>query len=195
MVSDSALEGLGPVFRWAQARDAGVTQPELGRLLESGRVERIGHGLYLRDDAPALDLDLVEVAVTAPEATLCLASALARHGLVDEIPSVIDLALPKNMHRPKLAAPVRWHQFDPATFEIGRNQLEVAPGFCIWMYDAPRSIVDAYRLRHHQGYELAREALRNWLRRPGNQPSDLMEVARRFPKAHRQLRDDLQVLL
>ncbi len=195
MGAEDQLAELGPVFRWAQAHDAGVSQSRLYRWLESGLIERVGHGLYLQADAPAVDLDLIEVALAAPEATLCLATALAQHGLIDEIPSAIHLALPKNLNRPKLAAPVRWHHFDPVTFEVGRGEFEVAPGFSIWLYDAPRSIVDAYRLRHLEGNEMAREALRTWIQRSGSQPSTLLQTAERFPKALAALRNDLEVLL
>ena len=195
MGAKDSLAELGPVFRWADAHGAGVSQSRIYRWLETGLIERVGHGLYLRSDAPAVDLDLIEVAIAAPEATLCLASALARHGLIDEIPSAIHLALPKTRNRPKLSAPVRWHHFDPATFTIGRGALEIAPGFSIWLYDAPRSIVDAYRLRHLEGHEMAREALRTWVKRPGSQPSELLQTAERFPKALTALRNDLEVLL
>ncbi|QBI20745.1 hypothetical protein ER308_15025 [Egibacter rhizosphaerae] len=58
-----------------------------------------------------------------------------------------------------------------------------------------RSIVDLYRLRHLEGLELAREALRAWLRRPGAQPAALLELAGAFPAAGGQLRADLEVLL
>lgn len=195
MVVDNQLVELGPVFRWKQARAAGLSQTRLSRLLGEGLIERVGHGLYLQANAPAVDLDLIEVSIAVPRATLCLASALAHHGLLDEIPSAIHLALPKNVHRPKLKAPVRWHQFSPTTFTIGREDLEVAPGFRIGVYDATRSIVDAYRLRHLEGHEMAREALRTWVRRTGSQPSALLQIAQRFPKALPAIRNDLEVLL
>ncbi len=189
------LDKLGPVFRWAEANAVGITQPRLYRLIEAGRIERIGHGLYLRADAPPIDLDLVEVATVSPQATLCLTSALAHHGLIDDIPSKIHLALPANVHRPTLAAAVAWHQFATETFEIGRSEIEVSPGFTIGLYGAARSIIDAYRLRHFVGVETAREALRAWLRGTGNQPSALLTMAAKFPKAAPQIRSDLEVLL
>ena len=40
-----------------------------------------------------------------------------------------------------------------------------------------RSIVDAYRLRHLEGDELGREALKAWLRQHGSQPSRLRTIA------------------
>lgn len=154
---EDLLDGLGPVFRWAEARSAGLTQPRLYRLVEAGRVERIGHGLYLRTDAPPMDLDLIEVASAAPQATLCLTSALAYHGLIDGIPSRIHLALPANAHRPVLTAAVSWHQFAAETFDTGRSDLEVAVGYTIGLYDSGRSIcrrlplAPSHRGGHRQG--------------------------------------------
>jgi len=195
METPDKLAELPPVFRWADARTAGMSQSRLYKWIDSGSIERFGHGLYVKSDAPALDLDLIEVAMTAPDATMCLASALARHGLIDEIPTVIHLALPKNRNLPRLSAPVRWHHFDPATFTIGRNPMPIAQGFSLWIYDAPRSIIDAYRLRHLEGQEMAREALRNWIQLPKSHPAELLQIAVQFPKAFSAVRNDLEVLL
>lgn len=51
------------------------------------RIERLAHGIYARGDLDGLDLDLLEATTAAPAATLCLASALTHHGLIDEIPT------------------------------------------------------------------------------------------------------------
>jgi hypothetical protein len=75
-------------------------------------------------------------------------------------------------------APIR-----PATFEIGREQITI-PGSdqTIGIYSAERSIADAFRLRGEVGYELARDALRQWLRR-GGQPARLIEIGSKLPRA------------
>lgn len=44
-----------------------------------------------------------------------------------------------------------------------------------------RSIADTFRLRYEVGYELARDALREWLRR-GGKPARLIEIATRLPR-------------
>lgn len=194
-VSADRLAGLGAVFRWSQARDAGLSDPVLYRLLAQGRLERISHGLYRRTDVEVGDFDLVVIAVSARLATLCLTSALVRHDLTDEIPARIDVALPRGVRQPAVSAPVRWHQFNAATFDIGREELEVADGLTLGLYGPERSIVDAYRLRHLHGDEVGREALKRWLRQRGTQPSTLLEIATPFPKAHTRIRDDLRVLL
>jgi len=45
-----------------------------------------------------------------------------------------------------------------------------------------RSIADAFRLRGETGYELGRDALKEWLRR-GGKPARLIEIASRLPRA------------
>ncbi len=189
------LEQLGPVFRWRDAQSVGLSDPTLHRLLADGRLERISHGLYLQAEALVADLDLVVVAAANDRATICLTSALARHGLTDQIPPRIDVALPRGTRPPKVSAPVRWHRFAPATFDLGRDVISLDGGYTLGLYAPERSIVDAYRLRHLEGDELGREALKTWLRQRGSQPSRLLEVAAPFPKALVRLREDLQVLL
>lgn len=148
-------------------------------------IEPIGRGLYRRvdvdADTTAADVDLLEIVRRARRATLCLTTALARHGLSDEIPASIDVAVPRGQHRPAVTAPVTWHVFDPETFEVGRTELPVDEQTVIGLYAPERSIVDAIRLRHREGNELGYVALGRWLARPGSSPSELLAVGRRFP--------------
>lgn len=184
---------LPTTFTSAQAQALGLSRRRLLSLQEEGALERIGRGVYRRSDAAATDFDLVEISVKAPRATLCLATALARHDLTDLIPTTIDAALPRGTWLPATAAPVTWHKFAPETFELGRAMLRIDDEHEIGLYDAPRTIVDAFRLRHLTGEDLAYEALRRWLRRRG-QPSELMAMARHFPKAFPAILQAMQVL-
>ena len=63
------------------------------------------------------------------------------------------------------------------------------------IYSAERSIIDAFRLMHQEGSDVAYEALRRWLRRRGNSPAGLLKVAGSFPKALPRIRQALEVLL
>jgi Transcriptional regulator, AbiEi antitoxin len=180
-------------FTAAEAERGGVSRRTLERMLVTGSVERLGRGLYRRTDAEPVDYDLLEVAVKAHRPTLCLISALARHELTDIIPSAHDIALPRGVWQPLVSAPVRWHKFDVSTFEIGRDEVPVDTTHTLGLYDAPRSIVDAYRLRHEVGPEVANEALRRWLRR-GGKPADLMRMTKGFRAARPAVLNALRVL-
>ena len=182
-------------FTFATAKVLGLSDHQLRVLVERGTLERFGHGVYRKVDAPLVDLDLVEIALRVPKATLCLTSALSRHDLTDTIPSLIDVALPRSRRPPRVGAPVRWHRFHEDTFDLGGLQLEVDEGIHLGVYSAERCIVDAFRLRHIEGEEVAVEALRRWLRRPGATPAQLLDLARSFPKGEPGLLRALQVLL
>jgi hypothetical protein len=125
---------------------------------------------------------------------LCLLSALARHELTDIIPAVHDIAIPRGTWQPVVSAPVHWHQFDPATFEVGGIGFLVDDTYALSLYDAPRSIVDVFRLPRAVGPEIAYEALRRWLRR-GGKPAELMRLTQTFPAARASVLHALQVLV
>lgn len=151
--------------------------------------------MYHKADAGwGADIDLIEIATRAPEATICLTSALARHGLTDEIPVTTDIALPRGTWKPVVGASVTWHSFAPSTFDLGREKLGLGGEQEIGIYSAPRSIIDAFRLRYREG-DLAITALRRWLREPGHHPAELLELASNFPSARPGLRAALEILL
>ncbi len=186
---------LGDTFTYGEAKAAGVSDAFLYGLRDGGEVNALGGGLYRWADAPPGDIDLIEIAERVPQATLCLETALARHGLIDAIPTAIDVAVPRGNRRPTLRAPVRIRQFDAATFDLGRGDLEVGARRPIGLYSPERSLVDVIRLRHLEGSDVAWEALRRWLARPGRSPAQLIELATNFPRAEPALRRALEVLL
>lgn len=130
----------------------------------------------------------------APEATICLLSALARHDLTDAIPARHDIALPRDKWHPRLSGVIQWHSFAAATFDIGRTTVPVDDTTTIGLYSAARTIVDTYRLLHTTGSDVAHKALRRWLR-GGGQPAQLIVVVRAFPRAMPALLHALEVLL
>lgn len=188
------LDELPATFTYQQAIDAGLTHHRLYGLRDSGELEQVGRGLYRKAAAELTDLDLLQAAQRAPHATICLLSALARHDLTDAIPSRHDIALPRDAWHPRLGPVIHWHSFAPATFDIGRTTVPVDDVTTIGLYDAPRTIVDSYRLRNALGSDVANEALRRWLR-AGGRPAKLILVAKAFPRAMPALRTALEILL
>jgi predicted transcriptional regulator of viral defense system len=193
-MSRVAFDSLPWTFTYAQAISAGMNHHQLYTLRDGGQIERVGRGLYRKADAELTDLDLLEAARRAPLATMCLLSALARHHLTDAIPARHDLALPRGDWHPRIAAPIEWHSFDRHTFDIGRTNVAVDEQTEIGLYDAPRTIVDAYRMRSALGSDTAHEALRRWLR-TGGQPRMLLERAKAFPRAQPMILGALEILL
>lgn len=193
-------------LRPSTAQQAGLSRSALYRAAREGRLERIARGIYLPPHAPAADWDWIEAATRRPDATICLASALALHDLTDAIPTALDVAIPRGSRTPASTGAIAWHQFDRPTFDIGREEIPITGTGTgtrtgtgtgteqpIGIYSPERSIADAFRLRGEVGYELSREALKEWLRR-GGKPARLMQIASQLPRAKSPVLQALEAL-
>lgn len=192
-----SIADLPPIIRRADLKNLGLTAHRLNGLREAGELEQIAPGIFLQpggmDDTTAA---WATIALRNSAATICLLSALSLHDLTDEIPRATHIALPRGDRTLKTTyAPIIWHSFDPETFHIGREIKQLDGRLQIGLYGPERSIIDAFRLRHELGADIAKEALKRWLRLAGSNPSDLLGMAAHFPKARPALQTALEILL
>lgn len=164
------------------------------RSAKSGAWERIARGLYLPGGSPAADWDQLEASARRPEATICLVSALAYYDLTDAIPSALEVAIPRGTRVPVSDGAIHWRRFDAGTFALERKHVLI-PGSTkqIGIYTAERTIADCFRLRAETGYEIPRDALKEWLRR-GGKPAKLMKIAQLLPRSTKPVREALEIL-
>lgn len=160
-----ALAALGPVFRSREAIATGITWRDLYAMRERGEIVQLSRGLYQKADSIGADsIDLVTVCGRVPHGTVCLTSALAYWDLTDVIPAVVDLAVPRGAHRPRIDyPPTRVHVFDAATFAVGRLHVRAEGGEQFWITDRERTIADAFRLPRLVASDDALHALRRYL--------------------------------
>jgi predicted transcriptional regulator of viral defense system len=184
------MEALHPKHAWK----LGMSRSALYRASESGKYERIARGIYRATDAPPADFDWIEAATRRPESTICLISALAHYDLTDEIPAALDIAIPRGTRAPATPSAIAWHHFAAKTFDLGRIET-VIPGseLTIGIYSPARTIADAFRLRGELGYEIGRDALREWLSR-GGKPAEIMAIASKLPRAKTPILHALEAL-
>jgi hypothetical protein len=186
---------IAEIFTFEEGRAAGLSRRCIYALRDAGELVALGGGLYRRADAPLADLDLIEIAERTSRGTLCLESALVRHGLIDSIPLATEIAIARGDHRPGLRAAHRFHTFDPDTFNLGRDVLDVGARRPLGIYSPERCLIDVVRLRHRNGTDVAWEALRRWLELPGRNPGALLRMAGQFRGAEPALRQALEILL
>lgn len=194
LLKDIAVRS-GGVLKTKDAIEAGVHRRDLYALRDEGFLVEISRGLYRLADAEATPyLDLIAVSRRSPRGAICLNSALSFWDLTDEIPAEVHLAVPRGSRPPSIEyPPTRVHVFAANTFELGREQVHLESGEEICIYSAERSVVDAMRLRSQVGTDVAYEALRRYLRRPGASPGNLLRLARRL-RAGGPVSDALEVL-
>jgi len=189
------LGDLPAAFTLGQARAAGQSKDAIYTMVDAGRLDRVGRGVFI--DPARIDPMLAILAGTTaaqPMATLCLTSALVHHGLSDAIPRASDIAIPRGTRHPAAFDHAAWHSFAPSTFDIGRQPFSVAD-MTLHIYSPERTIIDCFRLAHLEGQDTATIALKRWLRQPGNTPASLLATAEAFPNARNRIRQALEILL
>jgi predicted transcriptional regulator of viral defense system len=172
--------GALPSFTARQARVAGLSWPALYELRDHGRLVELSRGVYRKANAPPIaEVDIRAVCLRSPHGTICRVSALQHWQLTDEMPGVVDLAVPRSSHRPKIdRPPTRVHTFDTATFPAGRELVDLGRGEPVYISSPARTVVDCLRFRHHLGTGLAYQALREYLNRTGPQRhGELLKMA------------------
>jgi predicted transcriptional regulator of viral defense system len=148
-------------------------------MTKAGLLIRESRGLYwLAEQPPPIHPDLVALALRAPKAVVCLISALAFHGLTTQIPSRVYAALPRGARRPKIEyPPVRFVWLSPVPYTAGL-QVYDTDGFSIRVYDREKTVADCFKFRHLVGYDVALEALKDYLGEPGPDVTRLLDYAK-----------------
>jgi len=199
MVSDEEAPGASwpDLIRYADLQHLGLSRHALEKAVRSGLYERIAPGVFWRpgvgDDTMAA---WAAIAAKQPRATLCLLTAASLHDLTDEIPRRSDIAIPRGTQPVTVRfAPITWHRFSPATFNVGRDEHRLPDGSSVGLYNPERTIVDFFRARRVWEADLATSILKRWLTRGGHAPADLLAVAKQFPDAYPSILSTVEVLL
>jgi predicted transcriptional regulator of viral defense system len=174
-----AFRKRGGTLRTRDLIALGVHTDALYALRERGEIVELGRGLYRLADAGETDHpDLAVVAARAPNAAVCLISALSYHGITTQIPSSVHLAVPRgSYHGIKLSVPVTVYRFDPKTFTEGLDTRAVG-GMPLKIYNPARTVVDCFKFRNKIGLDVALEALRFARQRKHVQNRELLHYAR-----------------
>lgn len=170
----------GGALRTKQALALGIHPATLYELRDTGRLKELSRGLFRVAEAKeSRNPDLAVIGARAPDAAVCLISALAFHEVTTQIPSAIHLAVPRgNYHQLKLdPLPVQVYRYDPKTFSAGLETQDLG-GVTIKVYNVARTVADCFKFRNKVGLDVALEALRLARERKKLPNRELMHYAR-----------------
>lgn len=168
------------IARLAELRDAGVTAATMSRMERDGEVLRLARGLYQLPDAE-LDTNhaLAETAKRVPKAVVCLVSALAFHGLTDQLPRHVWLATGRKDWAPKSdGTPIRIVRFTESLLHEN-VETHVIEGVPVKVFGIAKTIADCFRYRSKIGLSVALEGLQEALRQRKATPDDIAKEAER----------------
>ncbi len=167
------------IARLAEIKDAGITAATVSRQVEAGAVLRLGRGIYQLPDA---ELDarhtLAEAAKRVPKGVIALTSALAFHGLTDQIPRRVWVAIGPKEWKPAVEAPpLRIVRFSEPYLSTGVKTHKIE-GVLVRVYEVAKTVADLFRHRNSVGNDVALEGLREALRQRKATPAALARAAR-----------------
>lgn len=146
---------------------AGIPRVYLRRMVDDGVLSKLGRGLYaLPDYAPSEFASIAEAAKKAPNAIVCLLSALRVHGLTTQNPFEVWIMIDRDAWRPTFDnPPLRVVRASGDALTAGVTEMRV-DGVPTRVTCPGKTVADCFRHRNKIGVDVAVEALRDcWSRR------------------------------
>lgn len=155
-----ALRGTGAA-RARELEEAGITRPQIARLVSAGKLQKIGRGLYAAADYLGTENSaLVVVAKRAPNVVFCLLTALRFHEITTQSPFEVWIAIGNKEHPPRLEyPPLRTLRFSQASLQYG-VEIKKVEGVALRITSPAKTVADCFKFRNKVGLDVALEALR-----------------------------------
>jgi predicted transcriptional regulator of viral defense system len=168
------------IARLRELRAAGITAATVSRMERDGDIVRLARGLYQLTDAPLhAHHSLAEAAKRVPKGVVCLVSALAYHGLTDQLPRRVWLAIGNKDWAPKTdRPPIRIVRFTESLLTDG-VETHTMEGVPVKVFGVVKTIADCFRHRRAVGLSVAIEGLQEALRQRKATPSEIARHAER----------------
>jgi predicted transcriptional regulator of viral defense system len=169
------------LMRACELRAEGVTPATLSRMVEAGKLVRLGRGVYQLADAEVDTWhELAQAAKRIPKGVICLTSAIAFHGLTDHLPPRVWIAIgSRDWSTTAASPPLRIVRMARSLLDadVERHQID---GVEVKVFSAARSVIDAFRHERSVGRNLALEGLRQALRQRAATPAEISSLAARY---------------
>lgn len=168
-----------PLVRAHELRAQGITSATISRAEASGLISRVSRGLYRSLDGETdTDQSLAEIAKQIPNGIICMTSALAFHGLTDQMPRRIWVAIAKDTWAPTVNyPPIRLVRFKAASIRDG-VEYHLISGVKVPIYSVARTLADVFRNPRLVDRSVAIESLKSALNQRKTTPSAIYEAAR-----------------
>lgn len=167
------------ILRAQDLREQGIAGTTIRRALDDGELIRIGRGLYQDPDAEIdSSLTLAEVAKRIPKGVIAMVSALAWHGLTDQMPRKTWVAIGTSDWSPTQGSPpVRIVRFADKYLDQGVEHHTIS-GVDVPIYSVPKTLADMFRNGRLVDRSVAVEGLRAAVEQRKATPSAIAEAAR-----------------
>ncbi|MBS3928357.1 MAG: type IV toxin-antitoxin system AbiEi family antitoxin domain-containing protein [Sphingomonadales bacterium] len=168
-----------PISRAVELRAAGIAPATISRAVERGDIVRVAHGLYQKAGSEIdANQSLADAARTVPKGVIAMVSALAYHGLTDQMPRKIWVAIsPKDWAPAPNYPPLRITEFRDRYMEQGVEHHRIS-GVDVPVFSIEKTLADIFRNPRLVDRSVAVEGLRAALQQRKATPAEISEAAK-----------------
>jgi predicted transcriptional regulator of viral defense system len=167
-----------PIVRAYELRNAGIAGETIRRAVQSGELIRIARGLYQRADSEVeTQQALAEAAKRVPKGVIAMVSALAFHGLTDQLPRKIWVAISAKDWAPVPSyPPIRIVELRDKYMQHGIEHHRIS-GVDVPIFSVPKTLADVFRNSKLVDRSVAVEGLRAALEQRKATPGTIAQSA------------------
>jgi predicted transcriptional regulator of viral defense system len=149
------------IVRAKDATQLGIPRNYLGRLVQKGLLEKVGHGLYTSPKFSGTEhLTLVEASYQLPKGVVCLLSALRFHNFTTQSPHEVWVAIDQKAWAPKITSPpIRLVRMSGQALRFGIKEHRIA-GAMLRVFSPAKTVADCFKFRNKIGVDVAIEGLK-----------------------------------
>ncbi|MEO7715952.1 MAG: type IV toxin-antitoxin system AbiEi family antitoxin domain-containing protein [Capsulimonas sp.] len=152
------------VLRARSLVGAGLSRQRIKELTDTGKLLRLGRGLYSLPDSPITENhDLAQIAARVSQGVICLSSALQFHGLTTASPWRVHLLLPRGARPPQIEHPPVTLTFASGNAYQAGIEEHMIEGVSVKVTSISKTIADCFKYRSKIGLDVALEALKQVL--------------------------------
>jgi len=146
-----ALREAGRPMSVSELCAVGASRATLSRMTAAGEIERAAYGVYRLPDPDSVHADWAALSKRVPTAVICLTSAARFHGITQDMPVSIEVAVPRSVGRivggVGRAFPINlsvMHWRDEKAFQLG-VETHVIEGIPVRITSRERTVIDMFR--------------------------------------------------
>lgn len=167
------------MMRAQDLREAGISAQTIARAVEAGEIDRISRGVYQKRGVEVEENQiLAEAFMRASKGVIAMVSALAFHGLTDQMPRRVWMAIGTSDWAPVQSyPPLRIVRFTQPYLRQGIEHHVIA-GLDVPIYSIPKTLADLFRNPKLVDRSVAVEGLRAALQQRKATPSAIAHAAK-----------------
>ena len=147
------------IMRARDAKQQGFHPEHLRRLSQKGLLVRVARGTYIAADSEVTARHTLALAAKlVPGGIVCLLSALNFHGIGNQLPRKVWLAMDRKAAVPRVDIPIKVVCFSGEALTEGVESHEIE-GVNVKVFSPAKTVADCFKYRNKIGVDVAVEAL------------------------------------